>query len=799
MTIDKTPRSLLLTALLGALLLTVLAGLAPITARAAAGEGCPNEQVRGESNVNPTTGQPYSVGLPECRAYEMVSPLYKQAHDAILADSEPLAPNGEAVGFSSLGAFAGFEALEALAGNPYLSQRVGSSWLTRAADPPASITVKPPQVKNGELDYSPDLSSEIACGAPGSSAALSQPAVVCAVREADGSWVATPAYTDLAPAANSGSMISGGIGSSSDLSHVIFQVSRGVHLLPADTDTYDGAVGGAGIYEIVGAGTGTPVLHLVDVDDSGNVIGPENPTYIGGPSQEGTIYHAISADGSRVFFTATPTGGVPTVYARVELPGERYETVSLSNPEPSQCATCSATPQPAVFQGAATDGSKVFFTTTQQLVDADTDTSADLYEYDFDKPAGERIVQVSGGGSGDPTPGAGAEVQGVLSISSDGSHVYFVARGLLTTTPNGSGQTARAGADNLYAFDALTGETRFVAQLCSGPEASGGVGDAGCGTDLNSLTHQETQGGRFIFPVNDLALWSSAAGESNSFPAQTTPDGEDLVFTTYAHLDPADTNGGTAVYRYDFRTGELAWVSHPAPGFTPTDEGDNAGVDARYSVLVEYGDHADVEDLQRQISENGEYVLFTTSEQLQADDLNHANDAYLWHDGIVGLISDGQDPAGADITRSGLVGSSSPSLSASGADVFFTTDTQLVGQDTDELADVYDARIDGGFPAPAAEPSCAGEACQGAPSTAPVFSAPGSQSFTGGGNLVPGSTAFPAPGEPKPKRTALTRAQKLRKALARCGREKRKVKRLECYARAKKRYRPKSTKKHTKK
>ncbi len=726
--------------------LVAAVGIPAAPALAATGEGCPNEAVRSESNTNPTTGQPYSMGLPECRAYEMVSPLYKQAHDAILGPGEPVAPDGDAVGFASLGAFAGFEGVNAKNGTPYLSQRTDSSWLTQAVSVPASVIVAPGAAKEGGLDYSPDLSKQVTCAPPGPGVPF-PPAVTCAVREGASSWVATPTYQDLAPASDDGGVIKSRVGSSSNLSHVIFQAIDGVHLLPTDTDTYEGEKGGASIYEIVGAGTGTPVLRLVNVDDAGDVIGPENPTYIGGSGNEGTDYHAISEDGSKVFFTATPAGGVQTVYARVELPGEQYETLALSNPLPSQCTSCSTMPQPATYQGASANGAKIFFTTTQQLVNADTDTTTDLYEYDFAKPEGERIVQVSSGGAGDSTLGAGADVQGVVNISSDGSHVYFVARGLLTTTPNGEAQTAHSGADNMYVFDTLTGETKFVAQLCSGPEGSGEDADTQCGTNLNAYEQIESIGGEYVPPVNDLALWDIPAGESNSFPAQTTPDGEYLIFKTYAHLASADTNSGTAVYRYDFQTGELTWVSHAAPGFAAVDEGDGAKVGARYQDLVEFGDHADVDDLERQISEDGEDIVFTTNERLQADDVNHAQDAYLWHDGTVSMVSDGQDPIGADISLSKLTGSSEPSLSASGSDIFFSTHTALVGQDTDELGDVYDARIDGGFPAPTPEPSCAGEACLGSPSSLPTFPAPGTVGFTGGGNLTPGSTTFPPPTE----------------------------------------------------
>src|ERR1700677_3136605 len=40
------------------------------------------EKHRGESAVDPLNQRPYSAGLPECRAYEMVSPVYKQSFGA---------------------------------------------------------------------------------------------------------------------------------------------------------------------------------------------------------------------------------------------------------------------------------------------------------------------------------------------------------------------------------------------------------------------------------------------------------------------------------------------------------------------------------------------------------------------------------------------------------------------------------------------------------------------------------------------------------------------------------------------
>lgn len=54
----------------------------PSSSAVAAEAECANEALRAESNVNPLIGKPYSVGLPECRAFEMVSPVQKRSTDA---------------------------------------------------------------------------------------------------------------------------------------------------------------------------------------------------------------------------------------------------------------------------------------------------------------------------------------------------------------------------------------------------------------------------------------------------------------------------------------------------------------------------------------------------------------------------------------------------------------------------------------------------------------------------------------------------------------------------------------------
>jgi hypothetical protein len=97
-------------------------------------------------------------------------------------------------------------------------------------------------------------------------------------------------------------------------------------------------------------------------------------------------------------------------------------------------------------------------------------------------------------------------------------------------------------------------------------------------------------------------------------------------------------------------------------------------------------------------------------------------------------------------------------ISASGSDIFFFTHSPLAGQDTGILGDLYDARVDGGFPAPVAEASCSGEQCQGTPTPAPSFGSAPSSVFAAGGNLSPSAVPVVPPTAPKLKPKPLTLA-----------------------------------------
>jgi hypothetical protein len=516
----------------------------------------------------------------------------------------------------------------------------------------------------------------------------------------------------------------------------------------------------------------------------------------------------MSADGRTVYFTApaceSGTGAnahtpvpVDEVFARIDNSEPDAHTVAISQPEAlppaapnHECVTPACvenTNNPgqfrdAQFKGASADGSKVFFLSPQQLTDGASEdpnpsdsarnrgcseaggSGCNLYEYDFSSPVGERLVDVSAG----DLSGGGPRVQGVMADGGDGSHVYFVARGVLTAVANGGGQIAQDGAENLYVFerDAAhpAGRVAFIAVL---PEAD----------------HRE---------------W--ADGQAPGEPANVTPDGRFLVFTSSGALTPDMTrsDGAQQVFRYDAQTGELVRVSIGEHGFN--DNG-NGGVGSARIVFPDKTsfDQAGVVRTDPTMSHDGAFVFFMSPVGLTPGALDsvpiantergveYAENVYEYHNGQVYLISDGRDTS----TAPGGICLNVPSSvcllgsDASGANVFFTTADALVAGDGDTQLDVYDARIcTAGEPCikPTVTPAgCLGEGCHGVPAGAPSLPAAGSASFAGAGNLAPPVS------RPVVRPRALSRAQKLARALRVC-RAERGRRRRACKALARRRY-----------
>lgn len=636
---------------------------------------CENEPRREEQG-------PAAQALPECRAYEMVTPPDKAGYPAT---HPALATTGERLIFESQGAFAGTPNIF-LTQVEYLARRGESGWSTVPNLQPRSFGWT--QVITQDA---PDLSRAlIQTNINGEKGTLFFHDLTTGAYE--------QAFPEFSPAdglpieslfLNSHPSFEG---ASEDLSLAVFKHNRA--LLPSEPgpDNYER------LYELAGIGGSSPVLRPLLLDSAGDPL-PRcpigNSTLIpqaGGASPVHARY-AISADGSRVFFTIAPEVEgkclPPAIYARED--GQR--TIAVSAPQPNEACTIpacrGAALEPAVFEGASADGSKAFFLSTQQLTDeASQDPVAtdaadrscaettgpggcNLYLYDFARPEGRRLIDVSAGDSS----GLGPQVRHVLNVSSDGARVYFTAAGVLTAQPNSLDQTARPGAENLYAYDTASERISFLAQLCTGEERSG------------SLTGVAT------CPESD-------AEYMGRFHSYSTPDGGVLAFTSYSQITPDDQNAMADVYRYAAASGAISRVS---VGHDREDQNGNAG--GHGAVLIPgpggppgTGDPASLS--QRPMSNDGATIVFATARPLQAADTNEKSDAYEWHQGQVSLISTGKGKTdvplvGGNGGNGGLGGALT--VDPSGRDIIFTTDQGILLQDFDGLQDVYDARAGGGF------------------------------------------------------------------------------------------------------
>jgi hypothetical protein len=639
---------------------------------------CPNAGLRGESTPNPETEVPLSEYLPDCRAYELVSSGPRNAALLSKTDFDPstlVSASGSRVIVYSIQCFdqaSSCTASRALDyGVPFALSRGETGWATQPLTPSASV-----YEQAGLWGASAETGAAL-YGAP----VAGQVSDEFYAFEADGSVEPIGPISENTPAINVHSME---VLATSDLSHVVFsQEGLWPSLNPSQP-----------LFEYAGRGNEHP--FLVDV------LGGEGSTEIAGRTCAGRPlgviagahkkiqFEALSVSGGRVFFMS---GCGRELFVRVDGEGAGAHTVAVSARSVGDCSgECLESPvAPAEFEGASEDGSRAFFTSTQQLTnDASEDetrgdTAAEggcahtsgrggcnLYESVCPEPCGSHaeepaaadreLVDVSAG----DVSGGGPQVQGVVAVSPDGSHVYFVARGVLAGA-SVEGREPVEGAENLYVYD---GQTRFIATLPGGePEAE---------------------------------QWTSRLDKV----ANVTPDGGFLVFTSRGGLTGLVPGvlGGEQVYEYDAGDGRLARVSVGVHGFN--DDGLGGVGDAQ---IPSPGGDVGWARSDLGVSEGGGVVFFQSPVGLTADALNDvplavggglAENVYEWVapgergcgevEGCVYLISDGRDATGGLSSAVELLGASS-----SGDDVFFTTDDQLVPGDTNSQLDIYDARVDG--------------------------------------------------------------------------------------------------------
>jgi hypothetical protein len=625
--------------------------------------------------------------LPDGRVFEQVSPVDKNESDVRFNSGVDAAFGGDGLVFTADGSFAGQPTAQFQ--TSYLARRGPGGWVTRGIQMPNGRVY----VQNGYVGYSADLSRGVIRWMEDTPAGTYAAGAVSGLNmymrdEASGGFQLLNGTLS-----NAGSGVRF-VWGSADFGKIGFETAAKL-----TTDSPCNGSSGVCAYEW---DHGTVRLASV-------LPAPENTPVKGGigdanaPNGVGSTDNAVSSDGSRVFFS-TGIG----LYARED----GAQTTLVSGSERTVGGGVSG--QPVHFQGAeAAHGDRVIFTTTNSLVDADTNETSDLYLYDFTKPAGKRLSLLSE--DLDPEAPEGAAIAansagnvpnagGVLARSDSLDRVYFVAENQIVAG------APEAPGPKLYVWDdtGASPQVRFIAALS--PE--------------------------------DARAWDGSSVQESQIikPARISSNGRYIAFVSAAKLAGVDHDGQPDVYRYDAQAQELACVScssdaSPSQGSIRFDQ-------SRIGENI-------VNHLPRNVSDMGQ-VFFQTSRGLVPADSNGMVDVYEYENGGLFLLSGG----------SGSEDSYFLDASASGNDVFFDTRDQLVGWDEDANYDAYDARAGGGLPEPPlAGPPCEGDSCQPAP-VLPNDPTPASLTFNGPGNLTAQSAVKKVSACPKGKARVRGKCQK---------------------------------------
>lgn len=586
--------------------------------------------------------------LPDCRGYEMVSPVEKNGSDVSVPDSiagdaaelNQTVPGGETLTYSAGRAFGEVES------SPYVSQYVAtrgaSGWSTRGISPPR---------EGPSLYGSPGLDSQYKAFTPD----------LCQ------GWVLQDADNPLAPGSVEGwpdlyrqNVCSGGyetLGPKKapqgvainnfrpEVEGLAADGSRSFFIAPGKLT--NNASEANQLYE---ARQGQGQLRLVCILPGGAPYTGDCTAGTGGSGDADRSHwlsRAVSEDGSVVYWTA----------ARLS-PGNLYVRVNASvthavSTGSARFWTASATGSKALFAegeelreydlgtessvgvvggfkgvlGASTDLSRVYLVSTEAKDAGAVAGQPNLYLY---QPQGgspfHYIATLSSGDLGGLlSPVSSNPVLHVAQVTPDGGAVAFMSEGRPTGFNNTDANSGEADAE-VYVYRVQTDRLTCVSCNATGARPSG--------RNIEKLVH------------TSLPVWAAAqipAGENQVYtPRVLSDDGTRLFFESLESLVPRDTNGKQDVYEWQEAADEQA-------------------------CAVAGGE------------------LFLAKEG-----------------GCLALITTGESPQDSELVDSG----------ASGRDVFFKTYSKLVPQDPGMLDIYDARIGGGFPPPPSPPEECEGEACQ---------------------------------------------------------------------------------------
>jgi hypothetical protein len=476
----------------------------------------------------------------------------------------------------------------------------------------------------------------------------------------------------------------GWVGASRDLSRLFLSVHDST-LLGGSTGTKSGA----DLYEYY-----ENELRQVNVTSAGVTIGSCGASLVqGGEGFQGagavSSAHAVSSDGSRVFFEAIPSSSCSEakhLYMRVG--GE--STVDLGAVR---------------FLAANAEGSEVLFEKrsgeAHEIVLYDTESGVSKVLFVVHRETGFKVAE-------------------------DLSAVYFISQERLTPeAPNID--EGSAGTQSIYRYDIPAEKLSFLDVV-----------------DSNASLGQISPDGRYLYFQAEAVEGvpggqHEAEHEGRAVQVYRYDSAESLVqcMSCASPFDPEPK-----LISVFGETGGGGGMLEPRTGFPRSDfasaNGDYVFFDTPSRLLPADVDGEVTPEYKSQGSENSSNFFSVSS------------DVYEWRkpgidgcvhvQGCLALITNG---------RGGFL-NLFLGTDESGQDAFIYTNSQLVPQDDDTAGDIYDARIDGGEPpSPPRAVECEGDACA-TPTTPPNDTTPASFTFSGIGNLVPLTTQALST-KPKPK------------------------------------------------
>ncbi len=635
------------------------------------------------------------AGLPDGRAYELVSPADKHGGEVFPARPEfgscevpcepglnsikmpeQSAPDGESVVYEGYPVAPETEGERGtLKENEYRAVRTPSGWQTK------DLSLERETKGFGFRAFTSDLRTAVLQESeePLAEGSLSSGYEELYLRDSTGGL--TPLVRELVEPFPARTLEMSYAGGSSDLARLVFEANEP---LTAATSLAPQAppvpTEGKDIYEW---SSGT--LRLVNALNAksaapGSVLGSAKLLAIAGTGEPAPDRsNAVSSDGSKVFWTSLGSG---KLYVREG--GEKTREIGHSG----RCRPGEQVSERVCFLTASTDGTKVLLSDGSLY-----DTTIEPITRTFDLTKGHHGFE------------------GIAGASSDLSRIYFVDNQVINPVQGPLHTAAQTGQPNLYEYESGAGAVRFIATL----------------TTYDNHHGPDHELGTWVAAPQDRMAQVTSNGRFLAFDSVVPLTGYNSTFAGPVCVPEEEAHPCGEVFEYDSAAKSVRCVSCNPTGLSPAGP---STLSLLQPIVSRYPQP-------HSLTPSGRLFFDSFDALTASDQAPGVENVYEYEPegqggctrtgGCTFLLSSGRGKRDASFL----------SADETGKNVFFTTRQQLLPEDQDELVDLYDAREGGGFERPPTPPApCVGDACRPPSSYGPGVPPPASSTFSGPGNLV---------------------------------------------------------------